>query len=135
MDQSRKDKISKGVNKAYKNQALRNHLSKVGKGANNSQAKAVVCMTGVKNKYSQKIFSYIGAAEKWMRENELIGANSSRISQCCRGLRAFQGYGTDGEKLEWKYLKDLNEEELKKLLNEDLTNDEKEMVRKQLNQN
>ena len=135
MDQSRKDKISKGVNKAYENQALRNHLSEAGKGANNSQAKAVVCMTGVKNKYSQKIFPYIGAAEKWMRENELIGANSRRISQCCRSLKVFQGYGVDGEKLEWKYLKDLSEEELKKLLNEDLTNDEKEMVQKQLNQN
>lgn len=134
MDQSRKDKISKGVNKAYENQALRKHLSRVGKGANNSQAKAVVCITGIKNKYTQKIFPYIGAAESWMKENELIGANSSRISQCCRGLRAFQGYGADGEKLEWKYLKDLNEEELKKLLNEDLTNDEKEMIQKQLNQ-
>lgn len=135
MDQSRRDKISKGVNKAYENQALRNHLSEAGKGANNSQAKAVVCMTGVKNKYSQKIFPYIGAAEKWMRENELIGANSSRISRCCRGLKEFQGYGADGEKLEWKYLKDLTEEELKELLNKDLTNDEKEIVQKQLNQN
>lgn len=135
MDQNTKNKISKGVNKAYENQALRNHLSEAGKGANNSQAKAVVCMTGVKNKYSQKIFPYIGAAEKWMRENGLVGANSSRISQCCRGLKSFQGYGTDGEKLEWKYLKDLSKEELKELLNKDLTNDEKEMVQKQLNQN
>lgn len=135
MDQSRKDKISKGVNKAYENQALRKHLSRVGKGANNSQAKAVVCMTGIVNNYSKKIFPYIGAAEEWMKANGLIGANASRISQCCRGLKAFQGYGVDGEKLEWKYLKDLSEEELKKLLNEDLTNDEKEIVQKQLNQN
>lgn len=135
MDQSRKDKISKGVNKAYENQALRKHLSRVGKGANNSQAKAVVCMTGIVNNYSKKIFPYIGAAEEWMKANGLIGANSSRISQCCRGIKEFQGYGADGEKLEWKYLKDLSEEELKKLLNEDLTNDEKEMVQKQLSQN
>lgn len=132
MDQSRKDKISKGVNKAYENQALRKHLSRVGKGANNSQAKAVVCITGIKNKYTQKIFPYIGAAENWMKENELIGANARRISQCCRGLKEFQGYGIDGEKLEWKYLKDLNEKELKELLNEELTNDEKVMVKKQL---
>lgn len=135
MDQSRKDKISKGVNKAYENQALRKHLSRVGKGANNSQAKAVVCMTGIVNNYSKKIFPYIGAAEEWMKANGLIGANASRISQCCRGIKEFQGYGVNGEKLEWKYLKDLNEEELKKLLNEDLTNDEKEMVQKQLSQN
>lgn len=132
MDQNTKNKISKGVNKAYESQALRKHMSRVGKGANNSQAKAVVCMTGIVNNYSQKIFPYMGAAEKWMRENELIGANASRISQCCRGIKEFQGYGADGEKLEWKYLKDLTEEELKELLNKDLTNDEKEMVQKQL---
>lgn len=36
MDQNTKNKISKGVNKAYENQALRKHLSRVGKGANNS---------------------------------------------------------------------------------------------------
>ena len=132
MDQSRRDKISKGVNEAYKNQALRKHLSRVGKGANNSQAKAVVCITGIVNNYSKKIFPYMGAAEEWMKVNGLIGANARRISQCCRGLKEFQGYGTDGEKLEWRYLKDLTKEELKELLNKDLTNDEKEMVQKQL---
>ena len=135
MDQSRRDKISKGVNEAYKNQALRKHLSRVGKGANNSQAKAVVCITGIVNNYSKKIFPYMGAAEEWMKENGLIGANASRISQCCRGIKEFQGYGIDGERLEWKYLKDLTKEELKELLNKDLTNDEKEIVQKQLNQN
>ena len=66
MDQNTKNKISKGVNKAYENQALRKHLSRVGKGAKNSQAKAVVCMTGIVNNYSQKIFPYMGAAEEWM---------------------------------------------------------------------
>lgn len=134
MDQSRKDKISKGVNKAYESQALRKHLSRVGKGANNSQAKAVVCITGLVNNYSQKIFPYMGVAEEWMKENDLIGANASRIVRCCRGIKEFQGYGANGEKLEWKYLKDLTEEELKELLNKDLTNDEKEMVQKQLSQ-
>lgn len=132
MDQSVKDKISKSVNKAYENQTLRKHLSDVGKGANNSQAKAIVCITGVVNGYSQKVFPYIGAAEKWMRENELVGANSNRISQCCRGLKEFQGYGKDGKKLEWRYLKDLSEEELKCLLEKDLLNEEKEIVKKQL---
>lgn len=135
MNQSRNDKISKDVNKAYKNRALRKHVSMVGKDINNSQIKPVVCITGIVNNYSQKIFPYIGIAEEWMKENDLIGANASRIVRCCRGLKAFQGYGVDGEKLEWKYLKDLSEEELKKLLNEDLTNDEKEMVQKQLSQN
>ena len=42
MDQSRRDKVSKVVNKAYKNQALRNHLIQARKGANNLQVKAVV---------------------------------------------------------------------------------------------
>lgn len=135
MDQNTKNKISKSVNKAYENQALRKHMSRVGKGAKNSQAKAVVCMTGIVNNYSQKIFPYMGAAEEWMKANDLTGANASRISQCCRSIKEFQGYGADGEKLEWKYLKDLSKEELKELLNKDLTNDEKEIVQKQLNQN
>lgn len=132
MDQNAKNKISKGVNKAYESQTLRKHMSRVGKGAKNSQAKAVVCMTGIVNNYSQKIFPYMGAAEEWMKANDLTGANASRISQCCRGIKEFQGYGVDGEKLEWKYLKDLSKEELKELLNKDLTNDEKEIVQKQL---
>ena len=42
MDQSRKDKISKVINKAYENQALRNYLIEVGKRINNSQAKVVI---------------------------------------------------------------------------------------------
>lgn len=134
MDQNTKNKISKSVNKAYENQALRKHMSRVGKGAKNSQAKAVVCMTGIVNNYSQKIFPYMGAAEEWMKANDLTGANASRISQCCRGIKEFQGYGADGEKLKWRYLKDLSKEELKELLNKDLTNDEKEIVQKQLSQ-
>lgn len=134
MDQNTKNKISKSVNKAYENQALRKHMSRVGKGAKNSQAKAVVCMTGIVNNYSQKIFPYMGAAEEWMKVNDLTGANASRISQCCRGIKEFQGYGADGEKLKWRYLKDLSKEELKELLNKDLTNDEKEIVQKQLSQ-
>lgn len=135
MNQSGNDKISKDVNKAYKNRALRKHVSRVGKDINNSQIKPVVCITGIVNNYSQKIFPYMGAAEEWMKANDLTGANASRISQCCRGIKEFQGYGADGEKLEWKYLKDLSKEELKELLNKDLTNDEKEIVQKQLNQN
>lgn len=135
MNQSRNDKISKDVNKAYKNRALRKHVSRVGKDINNSQIKPVVCITGIVNNYSQKIFPYIGIAEEWMKENDLIGANASRIVRCCHGLQEFQGYGIDGEKLKWKYLKDLDKEKLKELLNKDLTNDEKEMVQKQLKQN
>lgn len=132
MDQNTKNKISKGINKAYENQALRKRLSEAWRGAKNSQAKAVVCMTGIVNNYSKKIFPYMGAAEEWMKANDLTGANASRISQCCRGLKAFQGYGTDGKKLEWRYLKDLNEEELKDLLNKDLIEEEKEMVQNEL---
>lgn len=135
MNQSKNDKISKDINKAYKNQALRKRVSRVGKDINNSQIKPVVCITGIVNNYSQKIFPYIGVAEEWMKENDLIGGNASRIVRCCHGLQEFQGYGIDGEKLKWKYLKDLDKEKLKELLNKDLTNDEKEMVQKQLKQN
>lgn len=132
MNQSKNDKILKDVNKAYENRALRKHVSRVGKDINNSQIKPVVCITGIVNNYSRKIFPYIGVAEEWMKANNLIGANASRIARCCHGLQEFQGYGINGEKLKWKYLKDLTKEELKELLNKDLTNNEKEIVQKQL---
>ena len=41
----------------------------------------------------------------------------------------------DGTLLKWRYLKDLNEEELKELLNKDLTDEEKEIVQKQISKN
>lgn len=73
--------------------------------------RAVVCITGIKNNYDKKVFLHTNAAEKWMRDNNLVGANRGGISLCCKGGREFQGYGIDGKKLEWKYLKDLTEEE------------------------
>lgn len=132
MNQSKNDKILKDVNKAYENRALRKHVSRVGKDINNSQIKPVVCITGIVNNYSRKIFPYMGAAEEWMKANKLTGANASRISQCCRGIKEFQGYGVNGEKLKWRYLKDLSKEELKDLLNKDLIEEEKEMVQNEL---
>ena len=94
--------------------------------------RAVVCMTGIKNNYDKKVFLHTNAAEKWMRDNNLVGANRGGISLCCKGGREFQGYGADGEKLEWKYLKDLTEEEFKELLDKDLTEEEKEILQKGL---
>lgn len=94
--------------------------------------RAVVCITGIKNNYDKKVFLHTNAAEKWMRDNNLVGANRGGISLCCKGGREFQGYGIDGKKLEWKYLKDLTEEEFKELLNKDLTEEEKEILQKGL---
>ncbi len=94
--------------------------------------RAVVCITGIKNNYDKKVFLHTNAAEKWMRDNNLVGANRGGISLCCKGGREFQGYGIDGKKLEWKYLKDLTEEEFKELLDKDLTEEEKEILQKGL---
>ena len=70
-----------------------------------------------------------------MRDNNLVGANRGGISLCCKGGKEFQGYGIDGEKLEWKYLKNLTKEEFKELLDKDLTEEEKEIIQKGLTKN
>ena len=101
----------------------------------NKFKKSVVCITGIKNNYNKKVFLYSSAAEKWMRDNNLVGANRGGISLCCKGGKEFQGYGIDGEKLEWKYLKNLTKEEFKELLDKDLTEEEKEIIQKGLAKN
>ena len=98
----------------------------------NKFKRSVVCITGIKNNYNKKVFLYASAAEKWMRDNNLVGANRGGISLCCKGGKEFQGYGIDGEKLEWKYLKNLTKEEFKELLDKDLTEEEKEIIQKGL---
>lgn len=131
-DEKYRNNVVNGMKKAWENKDLRKQQSENNSGKKNPRATAVVCITGIVNNYSRKIFPYMGAAEEWMKANKLTGANASRISQCCRGIKEFQGYGINGEKLKWKYLKDLTKEELKELLNKDLTNNEKEIVQKQL---
>ena len=101
----------------------------------NKFKRSVVCITGIKNNYNKKVFLYASAAEKWMRDNNLVGANRGGISLCCKGGKEFQGYGIDGEKLEWKYLKNLTKEEFKELLDKDLTEEEKEIIQKGLTKN
>lgn len=134
-DEKYRNNVVNGIKKAWENKDLRKQQSENNSGKKNPRATVVVCITGIVNNYSQKIFPYMGAAEEWMKANKLTGANASRISQCCRGIKEFQGYGVNGEKLKWRYLKDLNEEELKELLNEDLTDEEKEIVQKQISKN
>ena len=97
--------------------------------------RSVVCITGIKNNYNKKVFLHTSAAEKWMKDNNLVGANRRGISLCCKGGKEFQGYGIDGEKLEWKYLKNLTKEEFKELLDKDLTEEEKEIIQKGLAKN
>ena len=97
--------------------------------------RSVVCITGIKNNYNKKVFLHTSAAEKWMKDNNLVGANRRGISLCCKGGKESQGYGIDGEKLEWKYLKNLTKEEFKELLDKDLTEEEKEIIQKGLAKN
>ena len=101
----------------------------------NKFKRSVVCITGIKNNYNKKVFLHASAAEKWMRDNNLVGANKGGISLCCKGGKEFQGYGIDGKKLEWKYLKKLTKEEFKELLDKDLTEEEKEIIQKGLAKN
>ena len=131
-DEKYRNNVVNGMKKAWENKDLRKQQSENNSGKKNPRATAVVCITGIVNNYSRKIFPYMGAAEEWMKANKLTGANASRISQCCRGIKEFQGYGVNGEKLKWRYLKDLSKEELKDLLNKDLIEEEKEMVQNEL---
>ena len=59
----------------------------------------------------------------------------NKIAQCCEGKIDFCGEMPDGTLLKWRYLKDLNKDELKELLNKDLTEEEKEIVQKQILKN
>ena len=66
------------------------------------------------------------------QEKNVIVTIYNKIARCCEGKIDFCGKMPDGTLLKWRYLKDLNEEELKELLNKDLTGEEKEMVQQQL---
>ena len=82
---------------------------------------------------TRKVFQCISEAVCWLKENNIIGGGY--ISKCCSGSRRYSGRCPDGTQLKWRYLKDLNEEELKELLNKDLTDEEKEIVQKQISKN
>ena len=98
--------------------------------------KPVVCISGIENKYNRKVFPNLGEAESWMKENKLKGINRRRISLCCKGKLNYQGYGFNGEKLKWRFLYDLSNEELNNLLlSIELTEEEKEIVQKQISKN
>ena len=128
-----RNNVINGIKKAWENEDLRKQKSKATKGGKNPRAKAVICISSVEKNYDRKIFAFIGEAAKWIVEKcNCSKTIYNKIARCCEGKIDFCGKMPDGTLLKWRYLKDLNEEELKELLNEDLTGEEKEMVQKQL---
>ena len=131
-----RNKVVNGIKKAWENEDLRKQQSKATKGEKNPRAKAVICISSIENNYDRKIFAFMGEAAEWTREK--CNCNKkyyNQITQCCEGKLDFYGKMPDGTLLKWRYLKDLNKEELKELLNEDLTDEEKEIVQKQISKN
>ena len=128
-----RNKVVNGIKKAWENEDLRKQQSKATKGGKNPRAKTVICISSVEKNYDRKIFAFMGEAAKWIVEKcNCSKTIYNKIARCCEGKIDFCGKMPDGTLLKWRYLKDLNEEELKELLNEDLTGEEKEMVQKQL---
>ena len=128
-----RNNVVNGMKKAWENEDLRKQQSENNSGGKNPRAKAVICISSVEKNYDRKIFAFIGEAAQWTGKK--CNCNKkyyNQITQCCEGKLDFYGKMPDGTLLKWRYLKDLNEEELKELLNEDLTGEEKEMVQKQL---
>ena len=131
-----RNKVVNGIKKAWENEDLRKQQSKATKGGKNPRAKAVICISSVEKNYDRKIFAFIGEAAQWTGKK--CNCNKkyyNQITQCCEGKLDFYGKMPDSTLLKWRYLKDLNEEELKELLNEDLTDEEKEIVQKQISKN
>lgn len=131
-----RNNVINGIKKAWENEDLRKQKSKATKGGKNPRAKAVICISSVEKNYDRKIFAFIGEAAQWTGKK--CNCNKkyyNQITQCCEGKLDFYGKMPDGTLLKWRYLKDLNEEELKELLNEDLTDEEKEIVQKQISKN
>ena len=131
-----RNKVVNGIKKAWENEDLRKQQSKATKGGKNPRAKAVICISSVEKNYDRKIFAFMGEAAQWTGKK--CNCNKkyyNQITQCCEGKLDFYGKMPDGTLLKWRYLKDLNEEELKELLNEDLTDEEKEIVQKQISKN
>ena len=128
-----RNNVINGIKKAWENEDLRKQKSKATKGGKNPRAKAVICISSVEKNYDRKIFAFMGEAAQWTgKKCNCSKTIYNKIARCCEGKIDFCGKMPDGTLLKWRYLKDLNEEELKELLNEDLTGEEKEMVQKQL---
>ena len=134
-DQSKREQILESRKKANERPEVKEKRSKVTRGGNNCKAKSVICLTSIEKKYDRKIFAFMGEAAKWTGEKCNCSKDYSKISECCNGTRRFWGKMSDGTLLKWRYLKDLNKEELKELLNKDLTDEEKEIVQKQISKN
>ena len=131
-----RNNVINGMKKAWENEDLRKQKSKATKGGKNPRAKAVICISSVEKNYDRKIFAFIGEAAQWTGKKYNCNKKYyNQITQCCEGKLDFYGKMPDGTLLKWRYLKDLNEEELKELLNEDLTDEEKEIVQKQISKN
>ena len=131
-----RNNVVNGMKKAWENEDLRKQKSKATKGGKNPRAKAVICISSVEKNYDRKIFAFMGEATEWIVEKcNCSKKNYNKIAQCCEGKINFCGKMQDGTLLKWRYLKDLNKEELKELLNEDLTDEEKEIVKKQISKN
>ena len=131
-----RNNVVNGMKKAWENEDLRKQQSENNSGGKNPRAKAVICISSVEKNYDRKIFAFIGEAAQWTGKK--CNCNKkyyNQITQCCEGKLDFYGKMPDGTLLKWRYLKDLNEEELKELLNEDLTDEEKEIVQKQISKN
>ena len=131
-----RNNVISGIKKAWENEDLRKQQSKATKGGKNPRAKAVICISSVEKNYDRKIFAFMGEAAQWTGKK--CNCNKkyyNQITQCCEGKLDFYGKMPDGTLLKWRYLKDLNEEELKELLNKDLTDEEKEIVQKQISKN
>ena len=128
-----RNNVVNGMKKAWENEDLRKQQSKATKGGKNPRAKAVICISSVEKNYDRKIFAFMGEAAQWAgKKCNCSKTIYNKIARCCEGKIDFCGKMLDGTLLKWRYLKDLNEEELKELLNEDLTGEEKEIVQKQL---
>ena len=70
-------------------------ISKANKGANNGQAKSVICIT------TGYYFETVTAASKYYQ------IDRSDIGKCCRGKKNYCGKLPDGAKLRWGYIQDL----------------------------
>ena len=131
-----RNNVVNGMKKAWENEDLRKQQSENNSGGKNPRAKAVICISSVEKNYDRKIFAFIGEAAQWTGKK--CNCNKkyyNQITQCCEGKLDFYGKMPDGTLLKWRYLKDLNEEELKELLNKDLTDEEKEIVQKKISKN
>lgn len=135
-DEKYRNNVVNGMKKAWENKDLRKQKSEVTRGGKNPRAKAVICVSSIKNNYDRKIFAFMIEAAEWIVEKCNCSKKIyNKIARCCEGKIDFCGEMPDGTLLKWRYLKDLNEDELKELLNKDLTEEEKEIVQKQILKN